>query len=91
MFWFELEVQSAVQGELLNISGSGAAVIAEVNLPNNDSLWFGLGKEALFINSIESKLVVISLDPCGTKVVRLRFVDSCPMELFELAVHGSKE
>jgi hypothetical protein len=88
LFWYDQGVQRTIQGELLNISGGGAAVITEVDPPANRPLWLGLGKETPLINSIEAKLVAISLDPSGTKVVRLSLVDSCPMELFELAVHG---
>jgi hypothetical protein len=31
----------------------------------------------------------MSLDPSGLKIARIQFVDPCPMEFFELAVHGS--
>lgn len=89
LFWYDQDVQHAIQGELLNISGGGAAVITDATLPANKPLWLALGKEALPINSIEAKLVLISLDPSGLKVVRLCFVDPCPMELFELAVNGA--
>jgi c-di-GMP-binding flagellar brake protein YcgR len=87
--WYDQDVQRTIRGELLNISGGGAAVITEldeIDPPAHKRLWLGLGQDASLINSIEAKLVVISLDPSGTKVVRLRFVDSCPMELFELAI-----
>ena len=76
-------------GELLNISGGGAAVITEVEPPADTALWFGLETEAMPIVPIEARLVVISRDTSGSKVVRLSFVDPCPMELFELAVQGS--
>ena len=92
LFWNHQDVQRTIRGELLNISGGGAAVITaldEIDPPARKPLWLGLGQDALPINSIEARLVVISLDPSGLKVVRLRFVDPCPMELFELAVNGS--
>jgi hypothetical protein len=89
LFWYDQDVQRTIRGELLNISGGGAAVITEIAFPADKPLWFGLGNEALPIVPIEAKLVVISLDPSGSKVVRLSFVDPCPMELFELAVQGS--
>jgi len=87
--WDDQGVQGTIRGELLNISGGGAAVITEIEPPGNMPLWFELEIEAIPIVPVEARLVVISLDPSGTKVARLRFVDSCPMRLFELAVHGS--
>jgi len=86
--WDDHGVPGMVRGELLNISGGGAAVIVDTEPPGNLPLWFELESAAISIVPIESMLVVISLDPSGTKVARLRFLDSCPMELFELAVHG---
>jgi len=86
--WDDQGVQGKIRGELLNISGGGTAVITEVEPPGNMPLWFELEIEAIPIVPVEARLVVISLDPSGTKVARLRFVDSCPMELFELAVQG---
>jgi len=86
--WDDQGVQATIRGELLNIGGGGAAVIVEIEPPGNLPLWFELESAAISIVPIESRLVVLSLDPSGTKVARLRFVDSCPMELFELAVQG---
>ncbi|MFI5454610.1 MAG: PilZ domain-containing protein [Isosphaerales bacterium] len=87
--WDDQGVQGAIRGELLNISGGGAAVITEIEPPGNIPLWFELEIPAIPIVAVEARLVVFSLDPSGTTVARLRFVNSCPMELFELAVHGS--
>jgi len=89
LFWYDQDVQRTIRGELLNISGGGAAVITEIDPPADKPLWLRLENETLPIIPIEARLVVISLDPSGSKVVRLSFVDPCPMELFELAVHGS--
>jgi len=86
--WDDQGVLGATRGELLNISGGGAAVIIESEPPGNLPFWLALETAAISIAPIESRLVVISLDPSGTKVARLRFVDSCPMELFELVVRG---
>lgn len=88
LFWVEQDVQHTIPGELLNISGGGAAVITEPHPPANTALFLGLETEAIPIIPIEAKLVVVSLDISGSNVVRLSFVDSCPMEMFELAVYG---
>ena len=87
--WDDHGVQGKIHGELLNISGGGAAVITEIEPPGNMPLWLELEIEAIPIVPVEARLIVISLDPSGMKVARLRFVDSCPMELFKLAMHGS--
>jgi c-di-GMP-binding flagellar brake protein YcgR len=91
LFWDEPDVRRAIQGELLNISGGGAAIIAEAAPPDDRPVWLGLGKDPLPINGIEARLVIFSLDPSGLTVVRLRFIDPCPMELFELAIQGPDE
>ena len=41
------------------------------------------------LDPIESRLVVTSLDPSGSKIARIKFIDPCPMVLFESAIHGS--
>jgi hypothetical protein len=89
LFYCDQDVECTIEGELLNISGGGAALITEADPPSDKPLWLGLENEAVPIMPVEAKLVVISLDLSGSKVVRLSFVEPCPMELFELAVHGS--
>ncbi len=87
--WYDQDIERTIPAELLNISGGGAAVITEVETPADQPLWLGLESKDVAIVPTEARLVVISADPSGLKVVRLSFVDPCPMELFELAVHGS--
>ena len=87
--FYDQDVKRTIRGELLNISGGGAAVITVVAPPADTPLWFGLVNEALPTIPIECKLVVVSCDASGSKVVRISFVDSCPMEIFELAVRAS--
>ncbi len=87
--WYDQEIERTIPAELLNIGGGGAAVITEVEPPADQPLWLGLESKDLAIVPTEARLVVISADPSGLQVVRLRFVDSCPMEMFELAMQGS--
>jgi c-di-GMP-binding flagellar brake protein YcgR len=89
LYFHDQDVERTIRGELLNISGGGVAVITEVAPPAGTRLFFGLVNEALPTVPIEVKLVVISLDASGSTVVRLSFVDSCPMEVFELATQAS--
>jgi hypothetical protein len=87
--WIHDEHERTVRGELLNISGGGAAVVIDAEPPADKPISFGLESKGPTIAPVESRVVVISLDASGLKIARLRFVDSCPMALFELAVHGS--
>ena len=87
--WLTDEGERTVGGELLNISGGGAAVVTDVEPPANAPVWVKLECPARTVDPVEARLVVISLDPSGTKVARLRFLDPCPMAFFELAVQGS--
>jgi c-di-GMP-binding flagellar brake protein YcgR len=41
-----------------------------------------------FPSADEARLVVLSLDPSGSKIARFKFLDSCPMALFQLAING---
>ncbi len=77
------------RGELSNIGGGGAAIIVDVFLPDDVSIWFELETDGPTIDPIESRLVVTSLDPSGTKIARIRFIDPCPILVFDVAVHGS--
>ena len=88
LFFYDQDVERTIPGELLNISGGGAAVITEIAPPADKRLWFGLANEGLPTIPIECQLVVISRDSSGSNVVRLSFIDSCPMEVFELAVRA---
>ena len=36
------------------------------------------------------RLVVRSLDPSGVTITRIKFIDACPILLFELAIHGPR-
>jgi hypothetical protein len=85
--WIEEARERTVPGELLNISGGGVAVASDVEPPAESPIWFGLEVQTPKI--VESRLVVISLDASGAKIIRLRFVEPCPMALFELAVQGA--
>ncbi len=87
--WFEDGSEKTVRGELLNISGGGAAIIVDVVSPADEPIWFALEIDGKALDPVESRLVVTSLDPSGLKIARIEFISACPSFLFELSVHGS--
>ena len=92
--WLAGSNERTVRGELLNISGGGAAITADVLPPPGVRLWFLLEagiRRSNPIDPVESRLVTRSVDPCGRHLAHLQFLDPCPMDLFELAVNGSAE
>lgn len=88
--WLDPESNRSVPAGLLNISGGGAAIVAASALPDNQPTWPALDREPQGVTSVECRLVGIFLDASGLTVSRLRFVEACPMDLFELAVYGSR-
>jgi hypothetical protein len=89
--WFEGGDEKTVPGDLLNISGGGAAFISEVLPPPGVPIWLGLeagARQVDRIDPVESRLVATSDDPSGMQIAHLQFVDPCPMDFFELAVNG---
>ena len=86
--WLEKDVEQHASGELMNISGGGAAVITDAMLPEEQPVWLTLAEGPDAIAPVEAHLVVVSIDASGLRIARLRFVEACPMDLFELAVHG---
>jgi PilZ domain len=89
LVWLDGDLETTFPGELLNISGGGAAVITDAMVPAGQSVWLTLAAESAEITPVESRLVAISDDASGLRIARLRFVEPCPMHLFELAVHGT--
>ena len=89
--WLEGTTEKTIQGDLLNISGGGAAFVSDLLPPPGVALFFRLegdAQEGIRIHAVESRLVATSVDPSGMRIAHLRFVDPCPMDLFELAVDG---
>jgi hypothetical protein len=86
LLWYERGAERSVACELSNISGGGAAVITDTPPAANEPLWLELETGAITIQPAEAMLVVVSVLPAGTKIARLRFVEACPIELFDLAV-----
>ena len=86
--WFDDGSEQTARGALLNISGGGAAIIVDGKAPADATIWFELESDGLAQDSVESRVVTTSLDPSGVKITRIRFVDSCPIHLFEMAIHG---
>jgi hypothetical protein len=89
LIWFEDGSRRTIQGELLNISGGGAAIITDAEPSLDTQAWLELVTEAAVIDPVESKVLGISSDPSNLKFVRLAFAGTCPIEFFELVVHGS--
>jgi PilZ domain len=87
--WFEEGSAKTCWGTLVNISGGGAAMIVDMIAPTNSPIWFELENDAGLPEPVESRLVVRSLDPSGATITRIKFVDPCPILVFELAIHGS--
>ncbi len=89
--WLEGSTEVAIRGELLNISGGGAAFVSDMLPPQGIPIWLWLEadvREGIRIHAVESRLVATSVDPSGMRIAHLQFVDPCPMDLFELAVDG---
>ncbi len=89
LIWLERGVELTFPGELMNISGGGAAVVSDAPVPALEPVWLTLSEGSTPITPVESRLVASSIDPSGLRVARLRFVEACPMALFERAVHGA--
>ena len=87
--WFENGSEKKCRGELLNISGGGAAIIMDVICPADEAIWFELEADGTELEPIESRLVVNSLDASGSQIVRIKFIDPCPIRVFEVAIHGA--
>jgi hypothetical protein len=86
--WFVNGSEQTARGTLLNISGGGAAIIVAGTVPADAPIWFELESDGLAQDSVESRVVATSFDPSGVKITRIQFVDSCPIHLFEMAIHG---
>ena len=88
--WLEGGSEKTVWGELTNVCGGGAAMIFDSAIPPADEpIWFELETGSTTLDPVESGLVVASLDPSGTRIARIKFIDQCPMLLFEAAIKDS--
>jgi PilZ domain len=90
--WHDGSSEQTIRGDLLNISGGGAAFVAEVQPPPGVPVWLELeagARRVPRVDPVESQLVATSADPSGLMIAHLQFVDPCPMELFELTVNGA--
>jgi PilZ domain len=91
--WMDASNETTIHGDLLNISGGGAAFASTDQPPPGVPIWFQLDASARQVDPndpVECRLVAVSDDPSGQRITHLQFVASCPMLLFELAVHGSR-
>jgi PilZ domain len=87
--WAEAGTEYEASGQLVNISGGGAAVVTDAMLPDDQAIRLTLTAESSAVMPVESRLVAVSIDTSGLKIARLEFVEPCPMDLFELAVNGA--
>jgi PilZ domain len=88
LIWVAEDCEYTIACILINISGGGAAVFTDEMLPDDLALWLTLQGASAATTPVESRLVGISVDASGLQIARFRFVEACPMDLFELAVHG---
>lgn len=89
--WVEGAAERTIRGELLNISGGGAAFVSDMLPPRGVPIFLRLEAdvpEGIRIHAVEARLVMTSVDPSGMRIAHVQFVDPCPMDLFELAVDG---
>jgi PilZ domain len=89
--WLEGSTEKTLHGDLLNISSGGAAFVADPPPPPGVPFWLQLdagARQVDRIDPIESRLVATSEDPSGMTVAHIQFFTPCPMDFFELAVHG---
>ena len=75
-----------VPGSVQNISGGGIAVQTDVTPPWNQTIWLTLGPAGRETGPAECRLVGIRHDEAGRLIVRLAFVDLCPLELYQAAI-----
>jgi hypothetical protein len=89
--WSDETGERTIHGDLLNISGGGAAFVSELQPPSGVLIRLQLEANVRRfdrIDPVESRLVTTSDDPSGMKIAHLQFVGPCPMDLFEMAVNG---
>ncbi len=89
LLWLDRNIQQTSPGRLINISGGGAAVVTDAPLPAQEPIWLTLRPGSLATTPVECRLVAVSIDASGSRLARFRFVEACPMDLFELAVNGA--
>jgi hypothetical protein len=89
LIWLDPDVGRLAPGKLINISGGGAAVATHAALPEQRSVWLTLNVETGSVTPVRCRLVSIAIDASGSRIARLKFVEPCPIDLFELAVHGA--
>jgi hypothetical protein len=88
--WYEGESEKTARGEVHNIGGGGAAVILNASLSVDGPIWIEMDGDGDTLDPIESRLVATSLDPSGATIAHIKFMDPCPMSVFESAIGSSK-
>jgi PilZ domain len=84
--WVEKDSEITVNGEVLNLSGGGAAVKIAQRPPAHEPLWLWVGREGQEAGPVECETVGCSPDGEGTLTLRLSFVGLCPLSVFEAAM-----
>ena len=86
--WQEDGATHRVAVALVNISGGGAAVRVEAGPPGDRPLWLSLRAGDFQSSRVQCRLVVLSSSFGEQPIARLEFQEACPLDLFEVAVHG---
>ena len=84
--WAGKDCEVSVAGEVLNLSGGGAAVKIADRPPGNETLWLWVGRPGHEAGPVECQMVACSPDTEGTFTLRLSFVGLCPLSVFEAAM-----
>jgi hypothetical protein len=90
--WLEGPTERTIRGALLNISAGGAAFVSDQVPPAGARIFLRLiadARDGSRPPAIESLLVQVSLGASAMRVAHIKFIDPCPMSLFEMAVDGS--
>lgn len=91
--WHNEDSRGCLEGRLVNISQSGALLLVEGVPPTQRDAWVRLVKPSA-TDWVESHVVsttrrlLTRLTRKRTCLVRLRFLATCPYDLFKLATHG---
>ena len=87
-WWDEPEFRTFA-AELRNVSYGGALLVTPLAPPASTDLWLCMSSpSSVAADWAEVSVVSVTDEPDGLYHVRLRFNESCPYEMFNLAVHG---
>jgi hypothetical protein len=79
-----------VRGEILNISGGGAAVQTDVTPPSEQTIRLKVGPPGKEVGPADCRLVGVCQARNGKVIARFAFVDLCPLQLHQVAIGALK-